>query len=86
MFKTPYRPCRRPRRQLYHCERNNPAGATRQLRKGMRKLEPYLPWCEQVETAWLLREVQEVLRAIESGAPVSVYPRIHLSSARTNSS
>jgi predicted metal-dependent hydrolase len=63
---------------VYHSERGNPAGAQRQLRKGLRKLAGYLPACERVDTARLEREVLLVVQAIESGAAVSGYPRIHL--------
>jgi predicted metal-dependent hydrolase len=63
---------------LYHHTRGNPVGAVRQLRKGLRKLAPYLPTCERVDTARLEREVLAVLRAIEDGAAVSSYPKIHV--------
>ena len=56
---------------FYHNERGNPAGALRQLRKGLRKLAAYLPACERVDTARLDREVRLVLRTIEAGAAVS---------------
>jgi predicted metal-dependent hydrolase len=63
---------------FYHSERGNPTGAQRQLRKGLRKLSTYLPARECVDTARLDREVRQVLHAIETGAEVSSYPRIHL--------
>jgi predicted metal-dependent hydrolase len=63
---------------FYHNQRRNPPGATRQLRKGLRKLKAYLPVCEQVNTARLEREVLTVLQAIEEGVPVSSYPQIHV--------
>jgi predicted metal-dependent hydrolase len=63
---------------FYHNRRDNPAGAMRQLRKGLRKLAVYLPHCERVDTARLEREVIAVLQAIEAGAAVSSYPRIHV--------
>jgi hypothetical protein len=62
----------------YHHERGNPVGALRQLRKGLRKLAAYLPVCERVDTGRLEREVLDVLRSIEAGAPVSRYPQIHV--------
>lgn len=62
---------------FYHRERNNPLGAIRQLRKGLRKLEPYLPSCEGIDTARLHREAIAVLARIEAGAAVSKYPKIH---------
>jgi predicted metal-dependent hydrolase len=65
---------------FYHCERNNPAGASRQLRKGLRKLAAYLPSCEGIETARLSREAAAALERIEAGAAVAGYPQIHTSS------
>jgi uncharacterized protein len=63
---------------FYHSKRGNPAGALRQLRKGLRKLAAYRPECERVDTARLEREVSLVLHAIESGATLSSYPQIHV--------
>ena len=63
---------------FYHSQRGNPVGALRQLRKGLRKLRPYLPDCERVDTARLEREVLLVVDAIEDGAAVSTYPRIYV--------
>ncbi|HEX3748106.1 MAG TPA: DUF309 domain-containing protein [Bryobacteraceae bacterium] len=63
---------------FYHHTRGNRDGATRQLHKGLRKLAAYLPACEHVDTARLEREVLAVLRAIEEGAAVSSYPRVHV--------
>jgi predicted metal-dependent hydrolase len=63
---------------LYHHTRGNPAGAVRQLRKGLRKLAGYLPACERVDTGRLQREMLAVLRSIEAGEPVSDYPQIHV--------
>jgi predicted metal-dependent hydrolase len=63
---------------LYHHTRGNPAGAVRQLRKGLRKLAAYLPVCEQLDTGRLEREMLAVLRSIEEGARLSVYPQIHV--------
>jgi predicted metal-dependent hydrolase len=63
---------------FYHNRRGNPVGALRQLRKGLRKLSGYLPVCEQIDTARLEREILLVVRAIEEGARISGYPRIHL--------
>ena len=63
---------------FYHHQRGNPAGAARQLRKGLRKLDAYVPVCESVDTARLQREVLLVLGRIEAGEEVAGYPRIHL--------
>ena len=66
---------------FYHCERANPAGARRQLKKGIHKLAQYLPSCESIDTARLHREALAALERMEVGAVVSVYPKIHTSSA-----
>jgi predicted metal-dependent hydrolase len=66
---------------FYHCERGNPPGASRQLRKGLRKLAAYLPSCEGIETERLFRETAAALERIEAGAAVGAYPQIHTSSA-----
>jgi predicted metal-dependent hydrolase len=63
---------------FYHHGRGNPAGATRQLRKGLRKLAGYLPVCESIDTARLEREARQALARIESGQPIPIYPLIHL--------
>ena len=66
---------------FYHCERANPAGASSQLKKGIRKLALYLPSCEGIDTTRLHRDALAALERIEVGAIVSVYPQIHRSSA-----
>jgi hypothetical protein len=63
---------------FYHHQRGNPPGALRQLRKGLRKLAAYLPACERVDTARLERDVRLALDAIERGAAIAGYPRIHV--------
>ena len=62
---------------FYHHGRGNPAGATRQLRKALRKLGGYLPACEGIDTARLYGEAQAVLQRIEAGTEVETYPKIH---------
>ena len=62
---------------FYHCQRGNPPGARGQLRKALRKLGPYLPSCEGIDTALLYRQVQEQLARIEAGEIVQEFPRIH---------
>jgi predicted metal-dependent hydrolase len=52
---------------FYHQQKHNPLGAERQLRKGLRKLERYLPVYEGMDTAALYREGQECLRRILAG-------------------
>jgi uncharacterized protein len=63
---------------LYHCQRGNPAGAIGQLRKALRKLTPYLPVYEGVDTARLQRDAVAVLEQVEAGAALSPFPQIHL--------
>ena len=63
---------------LYHWERGNSRGAAGQLRKGLEKLEAYLPVVEGIDTARLYREVASILAAIEAGADRIDLPRIHL--------
>ena len=60
----------------YHATRGNPEGAMRQLRKALRKLEPYLPEYEGVNTARLNDDTRRLLGVIEGGAAVAAYPRI----------
>jgi predicted metal-dependent hydrolase len=64
---------------FYHCGRGNPAGATRQLRKALRKLSMYVPSYEGVDTARLHREAAAALELIEAGVAMSAFPRIHTS-------
>jgi len=61
---------------LYHYQRDNRLGASRQLHKGLRKLAHYLPVCEGIDTARLYREALAVLHQVEAGALVTDYPRI----------
>jgi uncharacterized protein len=65
---------------LYHCQRANPVGAGRQLRKGLRKLAAYLPSWEGINTARLHRDALAALERIEAGALLSTYPQIHSAS------
>lgn len=58
---------------FYHCERANPAGASSQLQKGLRKLALYLTCCEGIVTARLHRETLTALEQIEADVPVSRY-------------
>ncbi len=63
---------------FYHDQRGNPVGATRQLRKGLRKLTAYLPTCEEIDTARLHREGSAALAVTETGTALGGYPEIHL--------
>jgi len=66
---------------FYHYQRGNPVGATRQLRKGIRKLGAYLPSCEGIDTARLHREALAALEITQTGAALDTYPRIRAASA-----
>src|SRR3954469_1998321 len=63
---------------FYHDQRGNPIGATRQLRKGLRKIADYLPQCEEIDTARLHREGSAAIAVTETGAVLDFYPQIHL--------
>jgi predicted metal-dependent hydrolase len=66
---------------LYHAERGNLVGASRQLRKALRKLSGYLPEYEGVDTGRLYREASDALAAIEEGTPMPDV-RMHLTHGR----
>jgi len=65
---------------FHHSQRGNLEGASRQLRKGLHKLNAYLPSCEGIDTARLCQEVLSVLDRVEAGEVVAGYPEIHTSS------
>ena len=60
----------------YHIERGNPVGASRQLHKALRKLAPYLPSCEGIDTERLFREARALLESVEAGCPVTEFPKV----------
>lgn len=62
---------------FYHDSRGNPVGATRQLRKGMRKIAAYLPVCEEIDTARLDRDGRAAVAITQAGGKLADYPRIH---------
>lgn len=61
---------------FYHHGRNNRNGTTRQLRKGLRKIQAYLPQWDGIETGEIEREVRKRLEGVESGGSFGRYPRI----------
>ncbi len=61
----------------YHAERGNPVGASRQLRKALRKMEAFLPACEGIDTARLCLDTRDLLAHIEAGDNAAPFPRIH---------
>ncbi len=68
----------------YHCERGNREGAMLQLRKGLVKIEGYLPLYEGVNTAGIAQEVVALLRQIKAGGPICRFPKIQLLAAPTS--
>jgi hypothetical protein len=69
---------------FHHSQRGNLEGASRQLRKGLYKLNAYLPTCEGIDTARLYQEVLSVLDRVEAGGVVAGYPQIHTSSGSSS--
>ena len=63
---------------FYHDQRGNPVGASRQLRKGLRKLAAYLPVCEGIDTAQLSRDGLAAVERTDAGASLECYPQIHV--------
>jgi hypothetical protein len=68
---------------FYHCQRANPVGASRQLRKALRKLAGYLPACEGIDTGRLYRDAQAHLTRIEAGDLPAEFPEMHFIPARS---
>ena len=79
-----WKPTRGPRRlflqsvihlavAFYHHQQRNPAGADRQVRKGLKKLAGYLPEHEGINTEKLYREA---LAFLEGGGTASEFPKI----------
>jgi predicted metal-dependent hydrolase len=62
---------------FYHDSRGNAVGASRQLRKGLRKLAAYLPACEEIDTARLHRDGLAAAERTEAGLAAGEYPQIH---------
>ncbi len=62
---------------FYHHQQANPAGAERQLRKGLKKLAGYLPEFERVNTALLYGQGIACLEAISAGHTPAPFPHIH---------
>jgi hypothetical protein len=56
-------------------------GASRQIRKGLRKLDAYVSSYEGINTGRLYRDALAALEQIDAGVPLSPYPKIHTSSA-----
>jgi predicted metal-dependent hydrolase len=61
---------------FYHHRRGNTAGASRQLAKGLRKIQAYLPEWGGVRTAHIEQEVRRCLTIIERGENLDEFPKI----------
>lgn len=61
---------------FYHHQRGNTVGAVRQLRKGLRKIEGYLPRWGGVDTAAIEAEVRACLGVIENDGRVNRFPEL----------
>jgi hypothetical protein len=61
---------------FYHHQNSNVVGATRQLRKGLKKIQGYLPEWDGVNTAAIEREARRCLEVIEAGGRVEEFPKI----------
>ncbi len=51
---------------MHHWQRGNARGASGQFQKGLRKLEPYRPFCEGIHTGRLYRDVEGALKKVEA--------------------
>ncbi len=62
---------------FYHHQKGNPIGATRQLEKGLKKIEGFLPAWGGIDTASIEREARRCLTIIESGGRIEEFPKIN---------
>jgi hypothetical protein len=61
---------------LYHHERGNRLGASRQMKKGLSKICGYLPEWGGVRTARLEREMRGCLEINDAGGVIQAFPKI----------
>lgn len=61
---------------MYHHRRDNPAGAFRQLSKGLRKIQDYLPEWDGIDTSQVERDLRSCLRTVECGGKIDPPPSI----------
>lgn len=61
---------------FHHHRQGNRTGAERQLHKGLRKIESYLPEWDGVCTGGIERAVRASLARIEAGETLAVFPTI----------
>jgi len=67
---------------FYQVQRGNLIGAERQLQKGLRKMEAYLPECEGIDTGALYRAAAEALERVRRGEEMGEFPGIKLPQQR----
>jgi uncharacterized protein len=60
----------------YQARRGNRVGCRRQLEKAARRLGPYAPGHCGVDVAWVLEQVEEGLRVVETGSLELRPPRL----------
>ena len=61
---------------FYHHQRGNVIGATRQLSKGLRKIQGYLPEWGGVRTAEIEQQARHCLAIIQAGGKIDDFPKI----------
>lgn len=87
VFEEIWTPSRQPERWFlqslihfavgfYHHQRGNPLGALRQVNKGLKKIQRYLPEWAGVRTGTLEREMRACLALIEAGGRLERFPSI----------
>ncbi len=57
----------------YHLACGNRIGGMRQLRRAARKMQPYLPAYEGVDTGALLRQAYRAMQSVHAGRPVEYF-------------
>ena len=63
---------------FYHHRHGNSVGAVRQLNKGLKKIQGYLPAWGGIETAAIEREARNCLAIVEAGKRIERFPKIEL--------
>ena len=61
---------------FYHYRLKNITGASKQLNKGLKKIQRYLPVCEGVDTASIDGEVRRCLACVKTGEVITIFPKI----------
>ncbi len=61
---------------FYHHRRGNSIGAVRQLNKGIKKIQGYLPAWGGLETAAIEAEARRCLALVEAGKRIESFPKI----------